>query len=163
MPHDVRLWSSALSKWAFRCGILLLATIVPAQAFAALGSSAASIREDQSRMNARVTVIQAQSYSVHILKSDIGVLVREYVSADGRVFAISWRGPFMPEMKLILGSYFREYRSALISQPRQMRRSFVRLTRSTLVVESVGHLRDYSGKAYDPTLIPSGVTPDELL
>ena len=35
-----------------------------------------------------------------------GTRVREYVSESGTVFAVTWEGPFLPDLKALLGKYF---------------------------------------------------------
>lgn len=114
-------------------------------------------------MQANLTTAAKGIYTVHELTSPLGVVVREYVSASGRVFAVSWHGHFMPDMRNLLGTYFERYAMAAKTQrERGAGRSFLAVQQASFVVESVGHLREYSGRAYDPTLIPSGVSADDL-
>jgi hypothetical protein len=63
----------------------------------------------------------------------------------------------------LLGSYFRKFSlasKATRSLP-TTRNRFV-ITDYNLVLESAGHMRDYSGRAYDPTLLPQGVHGHEV-
>ena len=39
-----------------------------------------------------------------------GIVVREYVDAAGTVYAVSWRGPAMPNVEALLGAYFPRFR-----------------------------------------------------
>ena len=41
--------------------------------------------------------------------------VNEYLSANGTVFAVSWRGPRPPDLSQLLGPYFAEYQTAAAS------------------------------------------------
>jgi hypothetical protein len=137
--------------------------VLPLPAFAALGASLDSVRYDQARMGAKVVVTIKQAYSVHELRSPLAIVVREYVSSDGRVFAVSWQGPFMPDMRQLLGSYFEQYSSATQAQRVQrIGRLPLSIRYPSLVLQSVGHMRAYSGRAYDPALLPTGVSADAI-
>ena len=155
--HRIAVWGArTLCK-------TIMVLVLPVPAFAALGASTDSVREDQARMQANLTTAAKATYTVHELTSPLGVVVREYVSPSGRVFAVSWQGHFMPDMRNLLGTYFERYAMAAKTQrERQTGRSFLAVRQASFVVESVGHLREYSGRAYDPTLMPSGVSADDL-
>lgn len=141
----------------------ILMLVLPLPAFAALGASVDSVQHDQARMQAKITIAANPAYTVHELTSPLGVVVREYASPSGSIFAVSWRGHFMPDLRQLLGTYFEQYAMAARGQrERQAGRSFLMVREPSLVVQSVGHLREYSGRAYDPTLIPSGVSADDL-
>jgi hypothetical protein len=66
----------------------------------------------------------------------------------------------MPDLRQTLGAYFEVYRNA----PRTAgsTRSHAAIDQPQLVVRSQGHMRYYAGIAYVPSLLPPGVTPDEL-
>jgi len=143
--------------------IYVLVLIMPLPAFAGLGDSADSVLADQLNMLARTTIIPARNYTVYQLASPLGVVVREYVSSSGKVFAVSWRGPFVPEMHRILAKRFELY--SLEMQKRDIRmfgRSALNIRAPLLVVQTVGHMRAYNGRAYDPSLLPAGVSIDEI-
>lgn len=97
-------------------------------------------------------------YSLHQLTLDNGTSVRELVGANGVVFALSWRGPVLPDLKLLLGTYFntlqRETEQAHLSGSRG---APVNLARDGLVLQSNGRMRHFFGQAYVPELVPNGV------
>lgn len=100
-----------------------------------------------------------QSYSAQDSTTQGDTSVREYVGADGSVFAVRWRGAFMPNMSDLLGAYFPQY----VSTPPATNSTSLRLVRGTdLVVESTGHMRAFAGLAYVPSKMPVGVTPKSL-
>jgi hypothetical protein len=80
-------------------------------------------------------------------------VVREYVSAAGQVFAVSWRGPLLPDLKQTLGSYFQQYQSAA-GVPHVGHRH-LSIEQPELVVHSNGHMRAFYGHAYLPGLVPA--------
>jgi hypothetical protein len=109
------------------------------------------------------SVQQAESYSVHEIKANNGTVVREYVSAEGRVFGVSWHGPFMPDMQQLLGAYFQQYSSAVQAEKASyVGRRPIHIQQPGLVVESGGHMRAYVGRAYVPEMLPQGVKAEEI-
>lgn len=143
--------------------VFVLVLMVPSPAFAGLGDSADSIRGDQVSMRARFTTIPARNYTVYELTSPLGTVVREYVSAGGSIFAVSWRGAFVPDMHQLLAKRFEMYSLELKKQNTQaLGHSALRISTPGLVVENVGHMRAYAGRAYDPSLLPLGLSIDEI-
>src|SRR5580698_5630048 len=96
--------------------IVFLMLGLPLPAIASLGAYEGSVQNDQVSMRARVRTNNTGAYTIHELKSPLGTVVREYVSPGGRVFAVSWQGPFLPDMKQILGRYFGQYSVAAKEQ-----------------------------------------------
>lgn len=131
-------------------------------AWATLGEPVESIERDGNAMKAvRRPAQDRGKYSRHELRSD-ATTVREFVSPSGVVFAVAWNGLVHPDLKVLLGSYDLEYRSAVSKEPRRRgkRQSQVRTDR--LVVETWGHMRNLQGRAYLPALLPEGVCIDEI-
>jgi hypothetical protein len=149
-------------RGAAAAALALLALGAAAPARAALGEPASSIAEDRKalRAAARATVSR-DGYSVEEMQSG-GVTLREYVSPDGRVFAIAWDGLAHPDLKPLLGSYAGEYEAASAAAPRAPGRRSHRLRSDRLVVERWGHMRDRHGRAYAPALVPAGVELDAI-
>jgi len=112
-------------------------------------------------MKATLRRAQAGSYEIHEMVTPQGTTVREFASRSGKVFAVAWKGPFKPDLRQTLGSYFETYRAA----PRAAgsTRSHASVVERDLVVHALGHMRSFSGLAYVPSLVPPGVSPNELL
>lgn len=89
-----------------------------------------------------------------------GVTVTEYANAAGTVFAITWKGPFKPDLQQLLGSYFAPYLSAANAQTQQLNLSMVK--GSNIVVHSAGRMRGFFGVAWVPSLVPAGFDPSKL-
>ena len=85
-------------------GIALLARSVAMPAFAALGEDAASIENDRAQMKGQSRLTSVAGYSVQEIQLPSGTVVREYVSSGGKVFAVSWRGPVIPDLRQTLGT-----------------------------------------------------------
>lgn len=147
------------SKRAFALACLMAATL----AHAGLGDAQSAVETDRVRMRAQHAVARAPRYAVHELSTADGSRLRQYVGGNGRVFAVSWHTLYKPDLNSLLGSSFPAYNRAAHAAARQggVQRQF-RQTSDDLVMQSSGHLNVYSGFAYRPSLLPSGVSPQSL-
>jgi hypothetical protein len=128
---------------------------------AALGEQEASVASDRRALAATASgTTERGAYRVHELQKG-ATTIREFVSADGVVFAIAWSGLANPDLGPLLGAYADEYRAAARETPRRGRRA-ARVAGDRVVVDRWGHMRDLHGRAYLPALLPPGVTVDEL-
>jgi hypothetical protein len=139
---------------------LLTALMAPFPALAALGGDVASVQADQARINASQRITGAAAYSVYELRTPVGTVVREYVSAAGTVFAVAWRGPLLPDLRQIMGDYFAPYTEAAARQ--RGSRGYLLIQQTDLVVESSGHVRAFFGKAYLPQMLPQDMAVSEI-
>lgn len=129
-------------------------------AFAALGGDVASVQNDAVKMKASVRSTQSEAYMVHEIRGS-GTVVREYVSPLGKVFAVAWEGPALPDMEQVLGSYFAQFQQAVQHSNRRGHGPAV-VELPGLVVYSSGHMRAFVGKAFVPEMLPSGVAPESI-
>lgn len=91
------------------------------------------------------------------------IRVRQYVTAEGKVYAVSWDGPAMPDVAALLGTWFGAYQtSAVAAQAGAQSLHSLHVERSDLVVETAVRLRDFTGRAWLPAAIPPGVTTDDI-
>jgi len=139
---------------------LVAASCHPARA--SLGGDRTSIRTDQTHMNARIHVNSAGTYEVHAIQSPGGTVVNEYLSSTGKVFAVAWHGPFMPDLQQILGTYFQQYSSALQAQEHHFGHWPLNIQQTGLVVQTGGHFRAYSGRAFVPAMLPAGIKAENI-
>jgi hypothetical protein len=168
MRINMNIWMKTCKR--FNCGSSplgwLAAFVVTfgfsSPAMASLGGNVASIQADTAHMGASVNRSGGSNYEVHQLQSPTGTVVTEYLSSSGTVFAVTWSGPFMPDMQQILGPYFQQYSSALSSQPRQYGHRPLNIQQTGLVVQTGGHMRAHWGRVYVPSLMPSGVSAEQL-
>jgi hypothetical protein len=148
------------STAAMRFAVLALFFVLfPRPALAALGGDEASVDVDAAQMKGTRTVTTNAKYVVHQIVLPSGTVVREYLSA-GRIFAVTWRGPWLPDMSVLLGSSFERYKKASRSH-RGSHRPFV-VDEPDLVVHSAGHPRAFFGEAHLPALFANGVRVEEL-
>ena len=90
-----------------------------------------------------------------------GTTVREFISPDGKVFAVAWRGIVEPDLSVLFGDSYAEYQAEQAKkQPSRERHESVNTT--VLKVRRSGHVRDRRGVAYIPSLVPAGVDAGAL-
>lgn len=139
--------------------VAFLIAACPFQASATLGSDVTTVNEDRAKMQgALMSITRNDRFEVHQLQASNGTTVREYVSSTGTVFAVSWEGPWMPDLRQVLGPYFDAYQRT-VPAVRNARRSHGPLTirSGDLVVQIGGHPRAFVGRAYIERLMPQGM------
>ena len=103
------------------------------------------------------------AYAVHEMRASSGTTVREYVSSSGRVFAVAWQGPSIPDLRQVLGTYFTPYvQAAQAAQKKRAGHGPLLIQEPNLVAEVSGHPRAFVGRAYLPQLVPAGLQPDAI-
>ncbi len=151
-----------LGRFAVSVAIVGVVLVFSIPGRASLGGKVDSIQADTAHMGATVNQISTNNVEVHQLQSPTGTVVNEYLSSSGTVFAVTWQGPFMPDMQQILGSYFQQYSTALSSQPRQYGHHPLNIKQAGLVVQTGGHMRAHWGRVFVPALVPEGVNAEQL-
>jgi hypothetical protein len=144
------------------CLILCSTTILTSISYATLGEHVSTVDNDISKLKASQKLSTANSnYTIHEMTAD-GNTIKEYASADGVVFAVSWRGISKPDLSTLFGSYFQEYKTVDDNTPKQMGKRSVTMKTSKMVLRRGGHMRDMRGFAYIPSLVPSNVNIEDL-
>jgi len=145
--------------FAWLAGVMLVAGSAALPARASLGGTQATVETDRLQVGATLRVLPSVAYSVHELQTPSGTVVREYLSPAGIVFGVAWRGPWMPDLRQILGTYFDRYVEASATRKA---RGPVAIEQPGLVVQSAGHMRAFVGRAYIPEALPQGVTAEAI-
>lgn len=95
-----------------------------------------------------------------------GGMVREYANTQGIVFAITWIGMSPLQPQEYFGAHVSSYNNAVarsLATPRNgFRKPKVIIKDDDFVHESFGHMGAIRGRAYVPSLIPTGVQLDEI-
>ncbi|HEY2020548.1 DUF2844 domain-containing protein [Paraburkholderia sp.] len=127
------------------------------------GGAAQSVMRSASGA-ASSTASSASSYTVRETTLGNGTVVREYLGTDGVVFGIAWHGPQMPDLSVLLGSYFPQYVASVkaVRAARGNTRGPVSVAQSGLVVRSGGHMGAFSGVAWLPSALPAGVSGSDI-
>jgi hypothetical protein len=127
-------------------------------AFAALGGNVQSVNADRSVMAGRLVSTPMQQYDLHEITTSGGTVIREYMTRQGAVFAVSWQGPFAPNLQQLFGSYYPQFQSAVNPNAMFGMHRMLSVHQPDLVVQVLGRMRAYHGKAYVPSLVPGGVS-----
>ena len=141
-------------KTALRILIILMMGALPA--WAALGEYEGSIGLDQQILRGEIREEVRTGYKLHQIITSDGALVREYVSPEGKVFAISWHSHSLPNLAQLLGAYFPRVQQA--SQAKTQRGGPLVIRNADFVFFSGGRMMDFHGTAYVPGLLPKNVT-----
>ena len=142
-------------------GGLMVTMFAPGLALATLGQGGSSVESDRAQLQAQRNITQSNGYSVHELTLPGGTQVREYLSPSQQIFAVAWNGPSIPDLQQLLGTYFPRYQSAAARVAKGLRRPVV-LQEPDLVIQSSGHARAFSGVAYLPQQMPSGMSTEQI-
>ena len=140
---------------------LLIAALQPRVASATLGEPEITVHTDVQLAHASIKSSEDRTgYRVHEIQLPSGTVMREFVAPNGNVFAVAWQGPSRPDLRQVLGQYF----GAFASVPRSKfsDRRHVQIQQGDVVVQSGGHMRAVSGRAYLQSAIPSGVNLGDL-
>jgi uncharacterized protein DUF2844 len=133
----------------------------PKNARATLGADVASIAANEQRLDGARQVLKLASGERHDLQLRSGIVVHQYVSPGGAVYALTWRGPRMPDLRELLGPYFEQLARRDLRPWSGHHR--VSLVGSDLVVHSSGHRGSFAGRAWVPSLVPPGIDIDETV
>jgi hypothetical protein len=139
----------------------LVAVTVAAPAFAALGGNATSVQADLVKMKGALRITSSAAFTVHEITTSYGTVVREYVSPGDKVFAVSWRGPVIPDLSQMLGNYYAQYEQAA-SAPHLGGHRHLSIREPGLVVQSSGRMRAFVGRAWAPGLVPQNFPVSDI-
>ncbi len=147
-------------RWIF--GLVLGVFCCSNASYAGLGDRAETIKNDERALRAsRINADVFQKYSVQEMVSD-STHIKEYISNDGIIFALTWKGLDHPDLSVLLGKYAKGYEKSLKEKKREKGKRHQKVAKEDLVVQKWGHMRNLQGRAYDPSLIPAGVSIDEI-
>lgn len=142
-------------------GLMLGALLWSPAVWAALGEPEASVQADGAQLKGELQPTEDRgSYRVSEIRAPSGTVVREYSNPAGTVFAITWRGPSLPNLKQMLGAYYERYANAVPGSPHNRHQLTVHT--DDLTVRMSGHMRAFVGRAYLASAVPAGVAVAEL-
>jgi hypothetical protein len=132
----------------------------PDGAYAALGATVDSVARDKAMLGGAEILTPSIHYDLHEIKAASGTTVREYVSRQGTVFAVSWEGRTTPDLEQLLGSSYARY----LTEARTHRSGHHLLSINTpdLVASVLRLQRSSIGQVHLPALVPAGVAVAEL-
>ncbi len=139
----------------------LVAALLPHVASATLGQPEITVQTDVAQAHAAIKYSEDRTgYRVHEIQMSSGTAVREFVAPNGTVFAVAWQGPTRPDLRQLLGQYFDAFAS--VPRTKLTDRRHVQIQQGDLVLQSGGHMRALSGRAYLRSVVPGGVNLGDL-
>jgi hypothetical protein len=142
------------------CAGALMVALLPRLACAALGEPESSITAEVQDLKGSIKSTLRTNYRVHEIQLASGTVLREFATIGGNVFAVAWSGPAIPDLRQALGRYFDVYVTAV--HAKQGTRRHLQIEQSEFVMQSSGHMRAFSGRAYLPRALPPGTSADEI-
>jgi hypothetical protein len=139
-------------------GILLILLTGALPAGAALGEYEGSVTLDQRVLRGQVREEGHAGYTLHQIITPEGAVIREYVSPEGRVFAVSWHARYLPNLALLVGAYFPRVHAAV--QARTQHGGPLIIGTPDFVFVSGGRMMNFHGSAYVPALLPRNLAPE---
>jgi hypothetical protein len=151
-------------SWQILVALVISAGAIasPSRAVAALGGDVSSVQDDQVHMKAALRIETGQAFTVHELHQESGTVVKEFIAPSGKVFAVSWSGPFIPDLRQLLGNYFDQFSQAAQTRGRRPGRAPLNIQQNGLMVQSGGHMRSFFGKAYLSDELPQTVRAEMI-
>ena len=146
------------------CALLgTLATVCfSAPVLAGLGGDATSVEADRVSMKAVLRVTPFVGYDIHEIQTPAGTVIHEYVSTQGKVFAVTWRGSGLPNLAQLLGSYSAQLAQAQAGSHSHYNHHHLRIETPEVVMQSDAYLRSRSGRAWVPALFPQSLSPKDI-
>lgn len=130
-----------------------------APAWAVLGENESSVSADRQFLRGQIRDEVHEGYRLHEISDPSGGVVREFVSTAGKVFGISWKGPFVPNMQQLLGTYFTYLQQYARAQTGRHGGPLI-IQKDNFVFTNTGHMRWYHGHAYVPGLLPANLSAE---
>ena len=143
-----------------------LLALLPALLLAYADASHAALGGPPEQFDTPTTVVSSvsaagTSYRRRDTTLATGTNVSEYLTAGGVVFAVTWDGPMLPDLKALLGKYFDKMVAESANAPRAGR-ARIGVNLPEVVINSGGHMRAFEGSAWLPAELPAGFSVDDL-
>ncbi len=162
-PHSVRRWLLWAVLAANAAPVMATLGQAPSMPLVTQAPSASS-PAPRARLLLASPAGRSGLYTIHESVLDTGTTVTELATPAGVVFAVSWRGPVLPDLNALLGAYFQAFRQeAQQARTAGRRGSPLAMETDALVVRSNGRMRNFFGSAYAPGLIPADVNIKDVL
>lgn len=140
---------------------LTLGLFLAGAAQAGLGERVESVARDHATLHGTaLRVTPMSNYQVHEITPEQGGRVREYVSPDGQVFATTWSGPVMPDLKVVLAGHYPDYVAG--AQAHRASHHVLSVATAGMVLRVVKLPRGIAGSAHLPALVPAGVNIQDI-
>lgn len=115
---------------------------------------AAAMLGEQLEPASSTLPLRHPTFTGHARTLPSGTRVVEYTDIHGTVFAVTWSGPYLPDLRRLLGRHFASFTRH--QQQQTGLHAAVVLRSSDVVILSTGQMGAFSGRAWLPGRIPEG-------
>jgi hypothetical protein len=98
--------NTSLGRALLAASVVCFGLVTGPTAHATLGGDVVSIAVNHQHLGGEQRVLKLASGERHELQLPSGIVVHQYVSSTGAVYAVAWSGPRMPDLRELLGAYF---------------------------------------------------------
>ena len=141
--------------------LAVLGLIVAPVTRAGLGEPLESVQRDHAALHGTaLAVTPTAAFDRHEITTAEGTRVREYASHVGTVFAVTWSGRSLPDLKIVLGQHYAAY-AAATSGHRGNHHVFT-IESADLVLHIRKLPRGFTGSAHVPALLPPGTVAADI-
>jgi hypothetical protein len=137
--------------------LALSTLLLPCVSHAELGGNAASILSEQKEFSSQLSNSQQSGITVYTQTLPSGIVIQEYLSGNGTIFAVTWSGAALPNLQTLLGNYFKDYLAAI-----KQSRGVISSNSDSLVIQSAGMMGAFQGFALLPKQAPTNFTVKNL-
>lgn len=89
-----------------------------------------------------------------------GTVIHEYLGDDGEVYAVTWKGPLLPDLRELLGGHYGALAQA--GAPGRHGSGQLQIRRDDLVLETRGQMGAFEGRGWLPPRVPRFLKTDHL-
>jgi hypothetical protein len=140
---------------------MILMALWCAPCLASLGGAPTDFGGQPTRQARSLAAGAPANFTVQVTTLPSGTVVREYIAPGGAVFAVSWQGPFLPDLRTLLAQYFDVLTAETARRPKAGN-SQLRVDRPDVTIESSGHMRAYFGRAWLTGALPAGFSSADI-
>jgi hypothetical protein len=112
-------------------------------------------------MKSAVRVTASSGFAVHEIASPSGTVLREFVGADGKVFAVAWHGLINPDLRQVLGTYYARYEEGAATAIHRSHRQLA-IALPDFMFINTGRQRAFAGRAWVPAMMPANFSTDDI-
>ena len=141
-------------------GTMLMPFLYGAPALAELGGDVSSVSRDVSALGATHVVTPKLGFQLHESRTVQGTVVRQYVAASGKVFAVTWNGRQSLNTSALLGHYASRYLAA--ARAPHSGHHVLTIHAADFELTVMRTPRGWLGYALLPDPLPQGVTREML-
>jgi hypothetical protein len=142
--------------------ILTLFVASGSMAHAALGGEIAAMETESKALNVKPTLSPSTRYTTYEFAQH-KVTIHQFASANGKIFAVAWKGQTHPNLAALMGTHYSDFQKALAQAKKNYHgRAPVEIEVDGFHLEMGGHAMSVYGRAWLINQLPPQVDTREL-